>query len=181
MQCFLPHIPARLHTAGRPHIPYFREGEHIYRRTKYTDLENPFSSVSPLMDVSVNREGICTTAPLCEPADVLLNFNPEKEGTHHSGCVCVTLEMVRLTEPGIWKMESPEEISKENRCVLELRHDEEVCNYAHSVFEVFLNGDLVKEENYKQGLGKQKNLRTWVKKILADLVVNNLSREDIGK
>lgn len=156
--CSLPQIPARLHANGRPELPLFEIGEQLYRRCKPVEVENPFASLS-LVDLSVNRTGPADIAPLCEEVDVLRNFSSENEEEWIQNEVAVSMVIKELNEVGTYSYVTtlPDGgVPVTDTCVLTLAHDQIPCNYAHSAFQLRLNGKEVTFGNYKDSLGDKK-------------------------
>lgn len=172
MGCDIPYIPVRLHTAGRPDLPAFSIGELLYRRSP--NPASPFDGIS-LVDLSVNRQG-SAQAPLCEPDDVLFNFNPGNNKGPRLKEHIVILEIKELTPERIYEKEQKyplqiEEYALVHNCRMRLCHRKEECNYAHCAFEIFFDGVEMTFGNYKQHLGKHKQLRTWCKNELAKMII----------
>jgi hypothetical protein len=173
--CHISYIPARLHTDGREDLTCFEIGEVLYRRCPPKIKDSPFEDIS-LVDLSVNREGPKSVAPLCEPTDVLYNFTPEKRGGERiEGEVAVALVIRELTPESkyVYSTQVPDNAPDTNVCIMELVHKKELCNYAHCAFELRLNGELVTFENYKASLGakEHRHLRTKCRFELANMIV----------
>lgn len=195
--CPIPYIPCRLHAGDKPDIPEFEVGEKLYRRCPEAVWDKPFSTIS-LVDISINRAGPAAIAPLCEPEDVLFNFNQtEKQpGERIVGEVCRELVVKELHTSGTAQKTvsvpqtsvkpvaaskavaaqvaatQPDEKAPPIECVIQLLHKKEVCNYAHCVFELKLNGVEVTFKNYKEGLGaKSRDLSA----------LRDLCRQELGK
>jgi hypothetical protein len=155
-ECSLPQIPARLHASGRPALPIFEVGELLYRRCKPEEVENPYAAIS-LTDLSVNRTGPAEIAPLCEAQDVLRNFSDSDSQEWIADQVAVTMAIKEVNQVGTYRYEATQpdgEIT--DTCILELAHAQEPCNYSHSAFKLFLNGEEVTFANYKSTLGEKK-------------------------
>ena len=190
--CPIPYIPCRLHAGDKPDIPEFEVGEKLYRRCPEAVWDKPFSTIS-LVDISINRAGPTSVAPLCEPEDVLFNFNQtEKQpGERIVSEVCRELVVKEIDGTGtarkkvsvpklpvIQSTATPTGITQTTEeapppeCVIRLLHKKEVCNYAHCVFELRLNGVEVTFRNYKEGLGaKSRELSA----------LRDLCRQELGK
>lgn len=184
--CFIAYIPERLHTRDRPDIPSFELGERLYRRCPEADSEKPFSSIS-LVDISVNRAGPASLAPLCQPDDVLFNFSPSEKqpGERITGEVVIELTVVELTNSTYEqaKTEQPAATAAIT-CVIRLLHKKEPCNYAHCAFVLKLDGEEVTFENYKQGLGGKgaaySRLRDWCRQELGKMYLRQEVREEVS-
>ena len=177
-ECSLARIPARLHTQGRPALPRFEVGELLYRRCQPAEIENPFAAIS-LVDLSVNREGPQGLSPLCEPPDVLRDFSAQAtQDWLTTGEVALALQVMEVNENATYRYQSElpgAPLPATATCVLELAHDREPCNYAHSAFKLHLNSREVSFANYheKEGLGanKYRKFRTQCRYELGRMLV----------
>jgi hypothetical protein len=169
MPCLLNHIPPRLHTNGRGDINYFSIGEFLFRRCPEKYRYNPFDTIS-LSDISVNRRGPDENTILSEPEDVLLNFNLENQKGE-----IITDEVVSALE--IKELDSNMEYLKTEEvdgasCKIHLKHDKIECNYSHSAFKIFFNGDeLDSFKKYSDSLKKHSILKTWCKNELSKMII----------
>lgn len=173
--CLLSHIPPRLHRATQPLLPTFLLGESLYRRAPEDSAIEPFDGVS-LVDLSVNRAGPDVQAPLCQPDDVLWNFNltSRQPSPRLIGQVVVPLEIQELTEAGVYEktMTMPRIGQTQlHTCTIRLHHKPEACNYAHCAFEIWYDGVEMTFDNYNESLRKHIPLRTWCKKELVKMLV----------
>lgn len=190
--CPIPYIPCRLHAGDKPDIPEFELGEKLYRRCPEASWEKPFSTIS-LVDISVNRAGNTSTGPLCEPEDVLYNFNQtaKQPGQRIVGEVCRELVVKELHSSGtalkivsvpplpVKQATGPQTGAPQAtvaaplpECVIRLLHKKEACNYAHCAIELKLNGEEVTFQNYKAGLGAKS------REIAA---LRDMCRQELGK
>lgn len=174
-ECSLPQIPARLHASGRPVLPFFEVGEWLYRRCKPAEVANPYATIS-LTDLSVNRTGPAEVAPLCEAQDVLRNFSHSDTKEWIEDQVAVAMVIKEVNQGRTYRYEATQTIGEiVDTCILELTHAQEPCNYSHSAFKLFLNGDEVTFDNYKSTLGEKKcrKLRDQCRFELSKMIVKN--------
>ena len=186
--CLIPYIPAHLHANDRPDLPAFEVGERLFRRCPESVREKPFSAIS-LIDISVNREGPASMAPLCQPEDVLFNFNPtcKQPGERITGEIAVELVIKELAPNLTYEKATTETTGTTETpvftCVIRLLHKKEVCNYAHCAFELRLDGEEVTFANYKQSLGTKgpifSKLRDWCRQELGKMYVRQEAKEEV--
>lgn len=180
--CQLAYIPDRLIPNGRQILETFSIGEFLYHRCKEQVKSDPFNSIS-LVDLSVNRSGIAENV-LSIPADVLFNTNPtiEKVEEVFDLAIC-SMEIMELndgkkyikelTEPPL--IEGEQSTAGQLVCIIYLKHKPDKCNYSHSSFEFYFNGEEVTFANYDTTLGRgnspTRKLRTRCKHEISKMII----------
>ena len=176
--CPLHYIPGRLHTNDRQIIDEFEVNENLYKRCKPEDLKNPYWAAT-LSELSHNRSGL-TGDILCNPDDVLYNIKLEEQAEKYEGLKVCTIRIKDLNDENRYKKTFSEIKNGEIfNAVIELFHDPIPCMYPHSVFRIWLNGEIVTYENYKQTLKKVNRIRNSIREELASMIrKNELSQKD---
>ncbi len=176
MPCDLPYIPERLHQNGRVSIPSFNVGEFVYRRARPNELENPFAKIS-LTDISVNRSG--RNQELSIPDDVLFSIRNEEDFEVYTDLEICTLQIKDLNRENQYAKQFSDD---EDLLTIKLLHDPVECMYAHSVFEIALNNEIVTFDNYANTLKakRHRKLRSQVRQELATMIIQRtISQGDL--
>lgn len=169
MQCDLEYIPVRLKTLDKEALETFSIGEHLYYRCKPEVLENPYKGIS-VAEVSHNRSGENNTISNVE--DVLYNIVPGLNFEKHDLEIC-TLEIKDLNQENKYHKEFPLDPDPKitSTATMDLLHDPHPCMYPHSMFRVYLDGELITLENYKGTLNKSPQIRSMIKHELAKMIL----------
>ncbi len=167
--CTLLYIPKRLHSNDRLSIKEFEVGEYLYRRCTKEELSNPFKTIS-LTELSHNRGG-WKSQILCNPDDVLYSILESEHFEKYVDKVICTLVIKSLTDDSKYiKQFSQTKDGKEYIGKIELLHEPEVCMYPHSVFRIWVNGEKITYDNYKETLKKLNEIRNQIKEELAAMI-----------
>ncbi|MEO6838549.1 MAG: hypothetical protein ABI185_09170 [Ginsengibacter sp.] len=177
-ECLLHYIPGRLHTNDRKIIDEFDLNENLYKRCRQEDLKNPYLA-GTLSELSHNRSGLIEDI-LCNPDDVLYNIKPEEQDEKYEDLKVCTIRIKDLNNENRYKKTFREIKNGETfNAVIELFHDPIPCMYPHSVFKIWLNGEIVTYQNYKQTLKKVNQIRNSIREELASMVrKKELSQKD---
>lgn len=168
-ECLLHYIPNRLHTNDRQIIDEFELNENLYKRCKLEDLKNPYRA-STLSELSHNRSGLIEDI-LCNPNDVLYNIEPGGQAEKYEELKVCTIRIKDLNMENKYKKTFSEIKNGETfNAIIELFHDPIPCMYPHSVFRIWLNGEIITYENYKQTLKKMHQIRNSIREELASMI-----------
>ena len=134
-------------------------------------METPYTAIE-LRDVSINRQGN-PRDPISKISDVLYNVEPGAASIRYDDKGVVVLVIKHIIPPDKYKktfQEAQPQSDVLHTVTMELIHDPLNCMYPHCVFRFFYNGELVTDENYDRGLGRDnKTLSKLRKKCKAEL------------
>ena len=133
--CNLAHIPRRLHYNDLPKIPQFEIGEELYWRADNDKRQDDppyvyFDPITRVVEISLNRSS------LSQPNDVFFN------------CVDCDPPIYPNKHIVVFKVHSADTFPRvtfydDKKLVIQLEHDTIDCNYAHSLFRMYLNDELI--------------------------------------
>ena len=176
-ECSIGYIPQRLQQNGKPIIEKFEVGECLYMRCKPEALKNPYESIS-ITELSHNRAGLQHNI-LCNPDDVLYSIKSDEPFEKYEGLDVCTLAIKSLNANNQYHKEYSEEKNGQTYTgMIKLLHEPVPCMYPHSVFRVWLNGETVTYDNYKQTLKKVTKIRNLLKEELASMIRRNQVSQD---
>ena len=170
MNCKLIYIPPHLHFKDKPIVERFDVGEELYYRCSGDSCKKPYDRIS-LYSISHNRN--FSDNDTYPKEDVLINIvESEESEKYDSEIVILKIEDLGDQETYIKRLISRDD--KNISAEIKLIHDPLPCMYPHSVFEIFLGGVAVTDENYKKTLGRSnrtmKNLRSDIRQELTSIV-----------
>jgi hypothetical protein len=167
--CEISYIPERLHSLDRPPINKFAVGELLYFRCTSEELDNPFTKIS-IAELSHNRSG--EHGSLGGQDDVLFNILPGNNFERYPGLEICTLQIVELKEDGTYSKDFQQEKNQQlHNANLQLIHDPLPCMYPHCVFRVTLDGTLITKSNFKDTIGKLKEIKNKIKQEIASMIL----------
>lgn len=173
--CQIDYIPNRLHWNEREVLEIFHPEEFLYRRlNKDQEKKAPYSTIS-LIDLSFNRSGIGATI-ISEREDVLWNFDT-KIGFQRYELEISDLKVGFLNlEVDSKRIFNCPDYGNDNETIMQVVHDPDDCNYAHSVICFYYNGVETTFDNWKETLGSKrcKKLRKTIKDELHKAMVRTL-------
>ena len=169
MECYLAHIPLRLHSKNKSAVLYFTLGEVLFTRCKHEVKNNPFNSFSSY-DISVNRQGFDENNIFSEPEDVLFNFSTD-EFQKFENETYFNLEIKELNNKSQYEKFSDEYLPTSNKVRIFLNHRIVPCNYSHCCLEIYFNQIEMNKESYPNYLKKDSILKTWCKNELSKMII----------
>ncbi|HUZ60475.1 MAG TPA: hypothetical protein VMU83_17020 [Hanamia sp.] len=177
-ECLLHYIPNPLHTNERQIIDEFEVNENLYKRCKAEDLKNPYRA-DTLSELSHNRSWLIGDI-LCNPDDVLYNIKPGENDEKYEDLKVCTIRIKDLNKKNRYKKNFSEIKNGEIfNAVIELLHDPIPCMYPHSVFRIWLNGEIITYENYTRTLKRVHQIRNSIREELASMIrKKELSQKD---
>lgn len=154
-ECLFKHIPSRLYWGESPLCKNFFDKEELYWRSKnYKKQYDPpykyFGDITLLVELSVNRSGINNSFSI--PSDVLFCIDETKGFERYPDAHIVVMTTFLKSIPDLFSFDF-----NKYKVEIKLEHDPLNCNYSHSMFRTYFDGDLVCQEKfYELGLDKKK-------------------------